>query len=196
MLKVGITGGIGSGKSLVARLFGILGVPVFQADTEARKMMEEDPVIRQKLTEMFGSDTFVEGRLNRAHLSARVFGNPPLLAQLNELVHPAILERADRWMREQTTPYALKEAALIFESGGQRYLDVVIGVYAPEALRIARVMRRDGIDRQAVKDRMKNQLEESLKMRLCDHVIRNTEQELLIPQVLELHQRLRALGQA
>lgn len=196
MLKVGITGGIGSGKSTVARMFEVLGVPVFYADAEARIMMVDDKEVRVQIEQLFGKETYDGGSLNREYLSKQVFGNPGLLEQLNRIVHPAILQRADEWMGRQTTPYALKEAALIFESGGQRFLDCVIGVQAPEALRIARVMRRDGIDRNKVLSRMKHQISESVKMRLCDHVIRNNDLELVIPQVIALHEQLIGLSTA
>jgi dephospho-CoA kinase len=194
MLKVGITGGIGSGKSTVARMFEVLGVPVFYADSEARKMMEDDDEVRAQIEQRFGKEAYDGATLNREYLSKRVFSTRGQLEQLNMIVHPAILRRADVWMGRQTTPYALKEAALIFESGGQRFLDLVIGVQAPEALRIARVIRREGIDRDTVLSRMKHQISESVKMRLCDHVIQNNDLELVIPQVIALHEKLLGLS--
>lgn len=192
MLKVGITGGIGSGKSTVARMFEVLGVPVFYADAEARTMMEDDAEVRTAIVNAFGPEAYAEGRLNRQYLSSRMFGDRQQLERLNAIVHPAILRKADEWMNSRNTPYALKEAALIFESGGQRYLDAVIGVYAPEPLRIARAMKRDGTDRDTVLARMRHQIEESVKMRLCDFVIRNNDLELVIPQVVALHEKLMA----
>lgn len=196
MLKVGITGGIGSGKSTVARMFEVLGVPVFYADTEARKMMEEDEEVHAAIIGLFGPEAYAEGRLNRKLLSTSIFNNRQLLEQLNAIVHPAILRKADNWMDGQTTPYALKEAALIFESGGQRYLDLVVGVHAPEALRIARVMKRDGISRDTVLARMRQQIDESVKMRLCDFIIRNNDLELVIPQVVAIHEKILARNRA
>ena len=195
MLKVGITGGIGSGKSTVARMFEVLGVPVFYADVEARKMMEEDAEVRSAIAGIFGPEAYAEGHLNRKYLSSRMFSDRQQVERLNAIVHPAILRKADEWMNSRNEPYALKEAALIFESGGQRYLDAVIGVYAPESLRIARAMKRDGTDRDTVLARMHHQIEESVKMRLCDFVIRNNDLELVIPQVVAIHEQLTARAQ-
>jgi len=194
MLKIGLTGGIGSGKSTVARIFEQLGVPVYYADTEAKRIMTEDPVLMSELVHNFGPEVYVDGQLNRAYLGSIVFKDKQKLELLNALVHPATIRDSNRWMEEQRSPYAIKEAALIFESGSQDQLDYVIGVTAPEALRLQRVMKRDNITREAVKERMKNQLSESIKMRLCQFVITNDEQQLVIPQVLQLDARLRGLN--
>lgn len=188
MLKIGITGGIGSGKSTVAKMFETLGIPVYHADDAAKRLMNEDKALAEKIVQKFGNDAYINGKLNRPFLSSIVFKDPAKLAILNAIVHPATIEDADRWMKQQTTPYALKEAALIFESGSQAYLDKVIGVYAPAAVRIQRVMQRDGITAEEVKIRMNKQIDEEIKMRLCDHIITNDETTLVIPQVLKLHQ--------
>lgn len=192
MLKIGLTGGIGSGKSTVARIFESLGVPVYYADAAAKRVMEEDPSLRAALIQHFGASCFENGVLNRSYLSGLVFNNPEKLALLNSLVHPATIKDAEQWMQQQTTPYAIKEAALIFESGAQEHLDQVIGVTAPAALRIQRTMQRDGSTREAVQARMQRQLADSLKMKLCDYVIYNDEQQALLPQVLALHEKLLA----
>jgi len=190
MLKIGLTGGIGSGKSTVARIFESLGVPVYYADAAAKRVMEEDPELKTALIRHFGNATFENGVLNRSYLSGLVFNNPEKLALLNSLVHPATIKDAEQWMQQQTTPYAIKEAALIFESGAQEHLDQVIGVTAPVALRIQRTMQRDGSTREAVQARMERQLSDSIKMKLCDHIIHNDEQQALLPQVLALHEKL------
>ena len=190
MLKIGITGGIGSGKSTVARVFEHLGIPVYNADTAAKRLMEEDPDLRAAILQTFGAETFLHGRLNRPYLASLVFNNREKLNALNALVHPATIRDGINWMERQTAPYALKEAALIFESGSQNELDYVIGVSAPQALRIHRVMKRDGVSREEVLRRMANQIDESLKMKLCDFVIVNDDRRLVIPQVLSLHQQL------
>ena len=192
MLKIGLTGGIGSGKSTVARIFESLGVPVYYADAAAKRVMEEDPELKIALVHHFGTATFENGVLNRSYLSGLVFNNPEKLALLNSLVHPATINDAEQWMQQQTTPYAIKEAALIFESGAQEHLDQVIGVTAPVALRIQRTMQRDGSTREAVQARMERQLSDSIKMKLCDHIIHNDEQQALLPQVLALHEKLLA----
>lgn len=190
LIKVGITGGIGSGKSTVAKVFEVLGIPVFYADKRAKILMDEDGVLKEKIQESFGKDTYPYGKLDRKHLSSIVFTDAKKLALLNSIVHPATIKDADNWMQQQTTPYAIKEAALIFESGAQEYLDYVIGVYAPAAVRIQRVIKRDKVTAEEVITRMNKQLEESIKMKLCDFVITNDEQQLLIPQVLKIHEQL------
>ena len=194
MLKIGLTGGIGSGKSTVAKIFEQLGVPVYYADTEAKRIMNEDPILTAELILHFGKEVFVDGKLNRKYLSSLVFNDKKELDLLNSLVHPATIRNSEQWMQQQQSPYAIKEAALIFESGSQDQLDYVIGVSAPETLRIQRTIQRDNITREAVKDRIQNQLSESIKMRLCNFIIINDEQQLVIPQVIELDMKIRALA--
>jgi len=190
MLRVGITGGIGSGKSTVARVFEVLGIPVYNADTAARNLMNEDESLRQAIRHHFGEESYKDGALNRSYLAAQVFDNPEKLALLNSLTHPATIRHAEEWMRRQHAPYTLKEAALIFESGSSAQLDFVIGVYAPQALRIARVTGRDQVTREEVLKRMQRQIDETIKMKLCDTVIINDDQHPVIPQVLALHDQL------
>ncbi|GAB2814171.1 dephospho-CoA kinase [Ferruginibacter profundus] len=193
MIKVGITGGIGSGKSTVAKVFEVLGVPVYYADDAGKRLMNEDEGLKQKIKQAFGEAAYVNGQLDRKYLAGIVFNNPAQLALLNSFVHPATIADAEKWMQQQTTPYAIKEAAIIFESGAQEHLDYVIGVYTPAPLRIQRTMQRDGISRDEVIARMNKQIDETIKMRLCDFVIQNDEQELVIPQVMALHQKLSSL---
>ncbi|MBX3256134.1 MAG: dephospho-CoA kinase [Chitinophagaceae bacterium] len=194
MLKIGLTGGIGSGKSTVARLFEIHGIPVYYADTAAKEIMSTDEVLQQQIIHHFGANAYVNNNLNRKYLADIVFKDKDKLALLNSLVHPATVRDAMRWMSRQTAPYTVKEAALIFESGSQAELDYVIAVYAPKTLRIHRTMQRDRIDREEVLKRMKNQIDEEIKMRLGDFVIYNDEQQLLIPQVNRLHEQLLELA--
>jgi dephospho-CoA kinase len=193
MLKIGLTGGIGSGKSTVAKVFETLGIPVYYADDAAKRLMHEDAALQLKIQEQFGEAAYTNGQLNRKYIADIVFTSPEKLELLNSIVHPATLQDAERWMQQQTTPYAIKEAALIFESGAQEHLDYVIGVYAPTPLRIQRTMQRDGVTREEVIARMDKQIDETIKMRLCDFVVTNNEQELLTPQVVALHQQLLAL---
>jgi len=194
MLKVGITGGIGSGKSTVAKVFEVLGIPVYYADEAAKRLMNEDKALKKNIQELFSKAVYKDGQLNRKYLSDIVFNAPEKLQLLNTLVHPATIKDAAVWMQKQITPYAIKEAALIFESGSQQQLDYVIGVYTPAPLRIQRTMQRDGISRNEVIVRMDKQIDETIKMRLCDFVIKNDELELLISQVLDLHQKLSVLS--
>lgn len=188
MLKIGITGGIGSGKSTVSNIFKILGIPVFDADSEAKKLMEDNEIVKQQLIEEFGEAVFTEGKLNRKYLSSIVFVDAYKLEKLNAIVHPAAIEAGLNWAAKQTTPYIIKEAALMFEAGSAAGLDFVIGVHAPQALRLQRVMHRDNVGRHDVLNRMSKQINETIKMRLCDFVVVNDEQQLLIPQVLKLHE--------
>jgi len=190
MIRVGITGGIGSGKSTVAKVFEVLGIPVYYADDAAKSIMNEDEELQQKIKIQFGEQVYKNGQLNRKALADIVFNDPAKLQLLNALVHPATLKDAELWMEKQTTPYAIKEAALIFESGAQEQLDYVIGVHAPAPLRIQRTIHRDGISRDEVMARMNKQIDETIKMRLCNFVVTNDEQQLLIPQVMALHQHL------
>ncbi|NII26737.1 dephospho-CoA kinase [Pseudoflavitalea sp. X16] len=193
-LRVGLTGGIGSGKSTVAKVFEVLGIPVYYADEEAKRIMNSDPQLREELIHHFGPATFEQGMLNRKHLSQLVFNNPEKLELLNSLVHPVTIQDGERWLQQQTTPYAIKEAALIFESGSQSQLDYVIGVSAPDALRIHRTIQRDHITREEVIARMNKQIKQLIKMRLCDFVIVNDEQSAVIPQVMQLHLQLLSLA--
>ena len=195
MLRVGITGGIGSGKSTVSKIFEVLGIPVYYADEAAKRLMNEDEELKEKIKIQFGDEAYKNGRLDKKYLADIVFTSPEKLALLNTLVHPATLKDADAWMQKQTTPYTLKEAALIFESGAQQNLDYVIGVTAPAPLRILRTMQRDGITREEVIARMDKQMDNTIKMKLCDFVIKNDEQEMLLPQVLALHEKLLMLAQ-
>jgi dephospho-CoA kinase len=195
MLRIGLTGGIGAGKSLVARLFALLGAPVYDADSSAKKLMVENASLRESIIAHFGAASYVDDRLNRSYLAERVFKNPQQLEVLNRLVHPVAIEEAKKWLAQQKAPYAIKEAALLFESGSAEGLDYVIGVTAPETLRIKRVMERDGLTVIQVKERIRRQLEETLKIKLCDFILNNDEQQLLIPQVVQLHEQLLAMSQ-
>jgi dephospho-CoA kinase len=194
MLKIGITGGIGSGKSTVAKVFEVLGIPVYYADEAAKRLMNEDEELKQKIKLQFGDLAYKDDKLDKKYLADIVFTSPEKLALLNALVHPATLKDADNWMHKQRTPYTLKEAALIFESGAQEHLDYVIGVTAPAPLRILRTMQRDGITREEVLARIDKQMDETIKMKLCDFVITNDEQEMLLPQLLALHEKLLKLS--
>ena len=192
MLRIGITGGIGSGKSIASRLFHALGVPTYDADSRARWLMEHDAALRQQLAAAFGPDTYDDaGRLNRAALASTAFRDPTLLAQLNALVHPHVGTDFVRWAAEQQRAghaYVLKEAALLFEAGSYRQLDRVITVFAPLPVRAARVLRRDPHRTPAdVAAIMAKQLSEEEKMQRADYVLTNDDVQPLLPQVLALH---------
>ncbi|MEP6466975.1 MAG: dephospho-CoA kinase [Parafilimonas sp.] len=194
MLKIGLTGGIGSGKTTVAKIFSVLGIPVFNADDVAKKIMNEDENVKQAVINLFGKDAYKENTLNRKYIADIVFNDAFKLEQLNAVAHPATIAAADKWMQQQTTAYVIKEAALMFESPAAAHLDYVIGVYAPQALRLQRVIHRDSINREDVLARMNNQIDEEIKMKLCDFVVVNDEQEAVLPQVLSLHKKFLGLA--
>ncbi len=193
-MRIGLTGGIGSGKSTVAKIFETLGIPVYYADDAAKRIMNENDELREAIQTHFGAETYTNNKLNRSHLASLVFGDEKKLALLNELVHPLTIADSERWMKAQTSAYAIKEAALIFESDVWKGLDKVIGVSAPQELRLQRAMQRDSISKEAVLARMNKQMNEDEKMKRCDFVIYNDETQLLIPQVLELHEKLISLA--
>ncbi len=194
MLRIGLTGGIGSGKSTVAHIFEVLGIPVYYADDAAKELMNSDAQLKSAIKKEFGDEIYKDGKLNRQSLAKVVFNDPVKLEILNSIVHPVTIRDADNWMSRQTTPYVIKEAALLFESGAAKHVDHVIGVYASEDLRIKRAMERDSISREEVIKRMNRQLDEDTKMKSCDFIINNDEQQLVIPQVLAIHKKLLLLA--
>jgi dephospho-CoA kinase len=193
-LRVGITGGIGSGKSTVARMFAALGVPVYDADHWARWLIQHDEHLRKQIVDLLGPEAYdASGAYDRAYVAGIVFQNKEQLAGLNALVHPAVELHGRQWHEEQCrtgVPYTLKEAALMIESGSYRHLDTLIVVTAPEPLRIQRVMQRDGVPAEAVQARIRNQMPEAEKAALADYVIVNDGAHLLAPQVWKVHRAL------
>ena len=191
MLKVGITGGIGSGKTTVCRIFETLGVPVFYADTVAKEIMVKDPILIKGIIDTFGPESYVDaGKLNNKYIAGIVFNNESELHKLNALVHPAVFRAYDAWSAALPahTPYTLKEAALLFESGSYELSHKKILVTAPEALKISRVMQRDQVTADQVRARMDKQWPDEQKALLSDYLIYNQETNSVIDQVLELHQ--------
>ncbi len=189
-LRIGLTGGIGSGKSTVAKVFEVLGVPVFYADIVAKEMMNTNAALRRKLIEAFGEEVYANGAINRSYLSSIVFNDATQLERLNAIVHPVAIAEAEHWFSQQTTPYVMKEAALLFEARTAKELDYIIGVSAPQQLRIQRVMKRDSITKEEVLQRMSKQMDEAEKIKLCDFVLINDEQQMLLPQIIKLHEHL------
>ena len=189
MLKIGLTGGLGSGKSTVAHIFEVLGIPVYYADAASKRLMNDDEKVKAAVQNAFGKEVYPGGKLDRKYLSEIVFKDEKKLELLNSIVHPATLLDAAEWLKKQTAPYAIKEAALIFESGSNKALDFVIGIESPLPLRLQRAMKRDNISRESAMARIEKQMNEEKKISLCDFVIINDEQQMVIPQVLELHQK-------
>lgn len=194
-VKVGITGGIGSGKSTVCQIFRILNIPVFEADTEAKILMENDPAVREALTSLMGPGLYAPaGKLNRSWMAERIFNDKSLLEKVNGIVHPAVRGHFSSWYAGQSSPYIIQEAAILFESGAYQLMDLNITVTAPEELRIQRVMARDGVQYEKVKSRMEHQWPEEKKVGLSDFLIHNDESEFLVVQVLKIHQKLLNYG--
>ena len=190
MKKIGITGGIGSGKSTVSKVFALLNVPIYNADNQAKYLLNNDADVIKKVKQVFGNDIYLNQELDRKKMAAQVFEQPFLLQQLNEIVHPAVFNNFDNWCDEhQQHPYILKEAALIFETILHQKLDAVIMVSSPEKLRIERVMKRDSITKEQVLARIKNQMSEDEKLNRADYIIYNDELQLVIPQVVQLHEQ-------
>ncbi|MBX2895178.1 MAG: dephospho-CoA kinase [Cyclobacteriaceae bacterium] len=189
-LQVGITGGIGSGKSLVCKIFNTLGVPSYDADSRAKIVMTTDGILVEAIKKEFGVLSYdATGTLNRQHLATTVFNQPDKLKRLNELVHPRVALDYERWVQSQATvKYVLKEAALLFESGSDQTLNKIIVVTAPETLRVQRILQRDPHRSiEQTKAIIRNQMAEAEKIKRADYVITNDETQLLIPQVLNLH---------
>jgi dephospho-CoA kinase len=193
LLKIGLTGGIGSGKSVVARIFETIGIPVYYADDAARKLMNSSEKIKTAVIKNFGEQAYSNKELDRKYLAKIVFNNKKKLDLLNSIVHPVTISDAEQWMKKQKSPYIIKEAALLFESKAADNLDYVIGVYAPQHIRVKRVMQRDMLTSDEVMKRINHQLDEDQKMKLCDFIIKNNEVELIIPQVLELDKKFREI---
>ncbi|MCX3266733.1 dephospho-CoA kinase [Pedobacter agri] len=190
MYKIGITGGIGSGKTTVCKVFEVLGIPVFYADTEAKNIMVQDEILIAGIEETFGKNSyFDDGKLNNKHIAGIVFNSEAELAKLNALVHPAVFRAFDRWEEsiDPNVPYTLKEAALLFESGSYKMCDTTILVTAPLEVKLARVMQRDQVSVEQVKARMDKQWSDEEKAKLANHFVINDETHSIIEQVLSLH---------
>lgn len=191
---VGITGGIGSGKSTVAKIFSILGIPIYSADDRAKWLMSNNQELKTKIQEAFGEESYLEdGSVNRSFLASHVFADDKNVKIINALVHPAVKSDFESWVKEQKTTYILKEAALLFETGSYKDLDKVINVSAPLKTRITRIVLRDPHrTEQQIHAIIDQQLPDEQKNNLADYVIKNSDNKLLIPQVLKIHQELNA----
>jgi dephospho-CoA kinase len=191
MLKIGITGGIGSGKTTVCKVFELLGIPVFYADTVAKLIMYTDPELKKDIRNTFGVKSyFSDGQLNRPYISSIVFNNESELNKLNALVHPAVFRAFDVWLTHHSeAPYIIKEAALLYETESYKMCNLSVLVISPEATRIRRIIARDGISTEEILLRMNRQFSDEQKKKLANHILVNDESRLLIPQILTLHQQ-------
>ena len=192
MLKVGITGGIGSGKSTVCKIFELLSVPVYYADDEAKKILSNNLSVKQQIVETFGSELLnTEGIIERPKLADIVFNDEIKLKKLNSIVHPAVAKHFGEWLdKHNNSPYILKEAAILFESGAHTQVDKIISVVAPEGIRISRTIKRDNITKDLVLQRINNQISDEEKIKRSNFVIHNDEQQLVIPQIITIHNTL------
>jgi dephospho-CoA kinase len=190
MIVVGLTGGIGSGKTTIAKSFEALGVPVYIADDEAKALMNQSKVIKRKLIDLFGEMAYFEGKLNRPYLAEKIFNDKSLLSQMNGIVHPKVASHFKRWLNKQSTPYIIKEAAIIFENNLESQYDYIITVVANQDLRIRRIMKRDNASETKIKSIMRNQLSDEEKIKKSDFVITNNTLELAKSQVIEIHQQI------
>ncbi len=191
MLKLGLTGGIGSGKTLVSQILEKLGVPVYYADKAARELMNSNADLKENIRQLFGDQAYSDEGLDRQYVASSVFGDHKKLSQLNSLVHPAVRQDFIGWTAQHSESlYVVEEAAILFESGAYVEMDQTILVYAPKELRISRVMKRDGLGREDVLKRMEHQISEEEKMKKADHILSNDGTQMLLPQVIELHNKI------
>jgi dephospho-CoA kinase len=191
MIRVGVTGGIGSGKSVVCSIFRNLDIEVYDADREAKRIIAEDPGVRKKLIQRFGEGIFRDSELDRKFLAEKIFTDPDARSFVNGLVHPKIWEDFSRWTQNKEGPYVIEEAALLFESGAWEHLDFNILVLAEDEIRIDRIMKRDHSSREEVRSRMSAQIDPAEASEMADFRIRNDGNEFLIPQVLEADRMIR-----
>jgi len=188
MIKAGLTGGIGSGKSYIADIFKALGIPVYDADNEAKRLMLQDNQLRDDILEIFGEKAIEGGALNRRYMADELFNDSGKLEKVNKVVPEAVRKDFTSWVNRQfKAPYVIQEAAIHFETGSYKNFDYMILVHAPESTRIERVMKRDNISRQSVANRIKNQMKDDEKIRLSDFVISNDDGDIILDQVLKIH---------
>jgi dephospho-CoA kinase len=189
---VGITGGIGSGKSTVCRVFQLLGIPVFNSDVEAKKLYTEDEFLKKEVVDLFGKGLLTGGKLDHSKLASIVFNDPTALTELNKLVHPRVREKFKVWLSEQNAPYILKEAAILIESGSYKECDAIILVIAPLIIKEKRLITRRGMSVEAIRERMAQQMSDEEKRPHCQYNIVNDEMELVMPQIITVHHQLLA----
>ncbi|MGB5418119.1 dephospho-CoA kinase [Algibacter sp.] len=190
MIIVGLTGGIGSGKTTVAKQFSKLGIPVYIADDEAKSLMRRSKVIKRKLFKLFGEEAYVDGELNRPYLAGIIFNDKTYLQKMNAIVHPKVARHFEKWVLKQKAPYVIKEVAILFENGGDKACDYVITVTAPIKTRIKRLLKRDDTSEEKIEAIMKNQWTDEEKIKKSHFVIENTTLESTISQVLKIHKKL------
>ncbi|GAA4282381.1 dephospho-CoA kinase [Gaetbulibacter aestuarii] len=190
MIIVGLTGGIGSGKTTVAKMFKKLGIPVYIADKEAKKLMRRSKVIKRKLIELFGDEAYKEGELNKPFIADRIFNDKSLLDKMNAIVHPRVAKHFKQWVDKQDAPYVIKEVAILFETGGYKQCDFVITVTAPKGIKMTRLMQRDDTSESKIEAIMKNQWTDDKRLNFTDFKIENINLEDTKSQVFDIHQQI------
>jgi len=189
-LKLGVTGGIGSGKTTVCKVFAVLGIPVFSADTEAKRIQDSDRDLQIKINSLAGKDLFASGKLDRTEMAKLIFRDSDLLAKVNSIVHPAVFEYFGEWLKKQDSPYAVMEAAILFESGAYRMMDRIVTVVTPMEERIERLVKGNKLTREQVTERIKNQIDDESRIRQSDYIIFNSENDTIIPAILGIHREM------
>lgn len=190
MIKVGLTGGIGSGKTTVANFFSELGIPIYYADLEARRLMKSSSLIKRKLIKEFGNDAYKDGELNTSFLASIVFKDKSKLTQINSIIHPEVAKDFLSWIKKQNAPYVIEESAILFENNLIDHFDYIITVTAPADVRINRIIKRDSTSKKEVLLRMNNQWDDKKKIELSDYIIHNIELSDTKKQVKELHKTI------
>jgi dephospho-CoA kinase len=192
-MKIGVTGGIGSGKTSVCKVFNVLGIPVFSADKDARKIMDSDEDIIDKVKIIAGKDVYSTGTLDRMELARLIFNNKNLLNEINRVVHPVVFDHFKIWVKSVSAPYVIMEAAILIESGASELVDRIVTIVAPVEERIERVVRGKNLTREQVLERINNQMADEEKVRLSDYIIYNSEHEMIIPSILKIHEEILSL---
>lgn len=190
ILKLGVTGGIGSGKSTICRMFSVLGIPVFSADVEAKRLQDSDPELKSVINEIAGTDLYSSGQLDRTKLAELIFGNKDMLGRVNSAVHPAVFSFFNEWVENQESPYVIMEAAIMFESGASKLMDRILTVVTPVEERIERLIRGNKLTREQVVERIKNQLDDESRIKKSDYIIYNSENDMIIPAVISVHKEM------
>lgn len=188
--KLGVTGGIGSGKSSVCKVFAVLGIPAFYADAEAKSIMDNDAGIINEVNSLTGRDMYPEGILDRRRLASLIFNDQKLLSEVNSLVHPVVFRNFAIWAESQSAPYVIMEAAILFESGGYKLVDKIATIVAPIEERISRVIKSNILTRSQVLERIRNQMDDGDRIKQSDYIIRNAENDMIIPAILEIHREI------
>ena len=189
-LKLGVTGGIGSGKTTVCKIFTVLGIPVFSADAEARTIQDSDSEIMDKINILAGKDLYLTGKLDRPELARLIFNDKALLEKVNALIHPVVFRNFRKWVSEQDSPYTIMEAAILFESGVYRFMDKILTVVTPIEERIKRLVKGNMLTLEQVMERINNQIDDDSRIKQSDYVIFNSENDMIIPSILGIHKEI------